>query len=237
MRRGGNRRGGVRGGGGGPAPMVGIGNLNTSNYFGTAAGGGTAGVDTGFFVAYLCRIITVANTQFWSYRSGGADGWQLRQMAATTLQFRAWDGSAVSRVSPALTLTGLEGKVVAVMGLHTGSALRLYANRAQVGTETTLTGYTLPSGSTAHAIAQQFASGCEFYGMVSGNGVPSLANFQSWCDAVKVARGVVDMVGVAGEHMWRPGAGNLSDLIGSSTMTKTGTGHTYVANRSPQWAW
>ena len=218
--------------------MYGYGTLSTSNYFTTAGGAGIVGNASGFYVAYLCKLTNIANSQYWSSCSAGSNsGWELRQNAASTLAFIAYDGSGVAKTSPAFTLTGLTGQVLAVMGVHDGSALKLYANRAQVGTSTALTGYTA-AGAAAQSIARFAASGCDLYGMVGGLGVPSLANFQSWCDAVKSARGIVDMVGVGGQHMWRAAStvANMSDMIGSATFTKTGT-PTVAPNYTPQWAW
>lgn len=221
------------------ATLYGFDNMTATNYFTTTGGGGTPGDAAGFFVAYWCRVFNVANTQFWATCANAAAGWSIRQFAATTLQFRCFNGVAASVTSPALTLTGLEDKVVAVMGLHTGTALRLYANRAQVGTETAIVGYTPPTGATGHAIGSQANSGCDFYGMVSGVGVPSLANFQSWCDLLKSGRRTVDMPGVGGQHKWSAGPimGNIADTIGSSTMLRQGTGHTLKVNIAPTWAW
>jgi hypothetical protein len=219
------------------AKIIGIGNLSATNYFTTAGGGGTPGDASGFYVAYFCRPILPANADFWGAAVQAAAGWSLRQLASTTLQFRCANGAGTFVNSPALTLTSLVNKACCVMGVHDGSHVRLYANLAEVSSGTAITGYTAPSGATGHAIGSQNPSGNEFYGMVSGLGVPSLANFQAWCLATKRERAVQDMPGVPAQHMWRASAlANISDLIGSSTMLKRGTGHTLVENIDLTWA-
>lgn len=211
-----------------------INGFSTTSYYATANGLGVRGDGAGFYVLMVAIPRSPSNAQFWSSCTNtSSTGWQLRQINATDVVFRCFNGAGSVVASPAYTL--VPNVITAIMGVHTGTALRLYANRAQVGTENAIVGYSVPAAGLEHNIGRAVSSvafAADWIYLIGGAGVPSLANFQSWCDSFKVGlgRSGTDMPSVPGEHKWGPfpfpvsATGTVTDDIGSDDAGKVGTG-------------
>ncbi len=221
--------------------LLGVGGIDNDTSMVTAAPGGVAGVDTGFFIAMLIRPLRAESGTAWVQRRViGTQGYIARQLAATTLVFSCANGVGTFINSPAYTITPDIGKVTGLVLGHDGSNLRMYAQRVEVGSGTPITGYT-----PAPAVAMLFggAGGVipqyDFFGAVGGPGVPSLANIQAWFDGCKAAYACVQMPSVPGSNMWNarsPLAAPL-DSVGSNNLSFGGSGHTLISETAPTWGW
>lgn len=220
--------------------------------FSTAAGVGVRGSAAGFFFLMAVRVIGgVVNGQYSRCTSANA-GWEMRQGANTDQLFcRAFNGVGVVSTSPMIAgmSSTLVGRVCAFMLVHTGAGaqLRFFANRVQVGADVAIAGYTSPLASVGHTMGTPNSPSFDFLCALGGDGVPSLANFQTWCDSFKAAggRSFVDMPGVPAQHSWGPlslplvsPVPSIPDGVGADTMSPSGVGLSQVhLVPSPSFAW
>ena len=235
-----NRSRGARGGRGGVVQqrITGATSFDGSNYFSTASG--IAGVDTGFWVAVLFMLNSTASstTRYLGRTTSASAGWFLQTLTTHgSLRFLATAADTTQKIAPVYTVQASDyGKLMMAVGVHEGAAnvVKLYVNRAQVGTSTACTGYTAPTAT--NRIGDTFSSG-HIFGAAGGHGVPALADIQAYFDAVKSARQMVAMSGVTTGRVWRcDRASTLTDVVGgSATMTVTGA---LTTTRQPYaWGW
>jgi len=220
--------------------MYGVGSIDNDTYMVTADGGGTPGVDTGFYFGLLNYPRRSENgTSWFSRRVLNTSGYILRQLSGTTITFSCANNVGTFVNSPAWTV--VINQVTGILCVHDGSVLRLYVNRVEVGdgSGTAITGYTPSAVALGLGGAGGTTPQYDFYGAVSGHGVPDLAAVQGWFDACKGARACRAVPGLTPSNLWNARttlAGPL-DSAGSSNLSLGGSGHVLVAERSPVWGW
>ena len=219
---------------GGPRRAVGLNGFGTGEFLQTASPGGIAGVNTGFWVYFVfARTDLTTNTNahvFNRLNAAFSQGWTLAQSSGSNFVFACCSNTGVFIQSPAWTMTSPAhvNKICRVVGVHTGSAVRIHANGAQVGATSAITGYTPFSGVTkiGHSSAHGgFPSTFTFYAAGGGAGVPSAADIAAW-DAALVASDNMRtaMPNVPAEHSWVLNSlGTAVDSPGTDDMSITGT--------------
>lgn len=236
-----------RSGGSVAAPLLGYSGLSNSVFASTANPGGVAGIGTGFWGAALFRIDASGSstTRYIVARStGGPLGWLIRTLTTNaTLMFGAVNGAAALVSSPTYAVQASDiGKVHLAVGVHDGSNVRLYVARAEVGSGTPITGYTAATTLTrmgANPAGSNGATNMTIFGWAGGHAVPTLAQVQAYFDAVKSARRIVAMPGVATTGAWPVGtslATVTETQAGTDNMTVTGT-PTLAMVSAPVWGW
>lgn len=199
-------------GGSSAGAIVGITNFSASSYYATATAAGEAGVATGFGVATLFQLSTLAGFSGnapMADRSLGATGWVQYSGSGDVLLLGLVNGSGGFVSSPSRKFLPSDiGKVFLHIGLHTGAGgfLRAYADRQEVGAGTAIVGYT--PASTLHQLAKspQFAgvaTPVTILAHVGFRGVPSLAQLQDYCDAARTLGDLPGtMTGATVTHRW-----------------------------------
>lgn len=224
---------------GAASKLYGIGAIDSNTYLETSNPSGTPGSAAGFYVAVIARPKVLAAANYWASCLTAAAGWGFIQPATSTMSFRAAAGDGSIIHSPTYSLAGLTNAIVPLVGVHDGTALRLYAARAQVGTGTAITGYSTISNRMRIGAGGASNSYLDWFGCIYGVGVPSLANIQQWFDDCVAQRRIADMPGTPASRIWRPiedGSAPV-DSVGSVAMTLSGTGHTTLSLTAPMWGW
>lgn len=232
--------------------LVGGNGFDTTNLLGTAANGGIRGHAGGYWVALMARIDTATNGGYLAAAfTGAATGWRLWQPTATTIAFEPVNGSGAFVVSSQYTF--VEGEVNLFVGVHTGSQVRLYAERAQVGSDVAITGATplLAGERMTLGVRNTGATGnhpgLTIFGACGGdNSVPSLAEIQALSDLCKSTGDIGSIPGKT-DRLWSVKQSatppnfpaTLDDEVGSDNMTvyagaASGIGLVEVA--TPSWA-
>lgn len=210
-----------------------------------------------FSVAVLCRIAAVptTGTQFvWCHggSSGTTDGWAIYSNPTTArLNFVTFDSGG--KVSPTRDwVSGDIGKVHAIVGTYDGSAIRMYFDRAQVGTSTACGTRDTPASTVRTSIGagdingtDQFAAtNYEIIGTAFTDVAMSLANVQAWCDATKAANEIAPLGVGTTDYLWR--ASDNQGLSSPWTDTRQGEALTrrgavsalnLVTITGPTWGW
>lgn len=221
-----------------PRTLVALGNMSNPVSLQTSASpGGIAGTAAGFHVAWFGRLTALGTSNNLFSRSSGVAGWQLRQLAPTTLTFRCANGVGTMVDSSAVTLSGLTNQWIGIVGVHTGTQLQLWVNGAQVGSDQAITGYTAFSGRTGVGGVGAASAYLDMVGCGGGTGVPTAANIADWFVQIRARRQIVGVPGVTTTNLWpaRPGALVPLDTVGGANMSLVGAGHTDIQTRSPVW--
>jgi hypothetical protein len=219
--------------------MLGLTGICNPNALQTATPGGIAGQAAGFWVACVVRPTALGSGNYWLTRIAAAAGWGLLQNGASTLVFRCANGVGTLVSSPNFTLTGLTNTIVGVVGVHDGTTVRLYANRAEVGSGTAITGFTAHSNRTYVGAAGSASAFLDFFGAAGGTGVPSASDVATWFDLVKANRQIQNMPGSAvTTNKWIPNSGATApvDSVGSSNFSITGS-LTLASVGGTAWSW
>lgn len=191
-----------RGRGSGGSTITGIRGFANTNYYSTVASGGENGVATGFGVASLFTVLSQsARPEEQTIAAKNLRWGMWANTAATGVYFFCFDNGGTPRFSPTYTITASDvGKQMLAVGVHDGSAVRLYVQRAQVGSGTAIAGL---NASTANATAIGFggsgvnraATNLKIHGVASWRSVANLATVQAMFDAVKASRGSIASIG------------------------------------------
>lgn len=198
----------------------GVSGFSNPIYAQTASPGGFAG-QSGCYVALVCRPTALGNGNYWLTRLGASAGWGILQNGASTVCFRAANGSGTLVSSPSYTATA--NTLLAVVGVHDGSNLRLYVNGAEVGSGTAITGYTAHSNRTYIGAAGSASAFLDFFGAYCGNSVPSADQISAWYLALRSANRVIDVPGQSATVAWLPSSSaTIINEIGAQTLTVTG---------------
>jgi len=220
--------------------LLGLRNFSAANYYATQAGGGEAGVATGFGLCslFVPRASTFAAAQMLAGNSKTAfpyNGHQLAISAAGGVNAAFVNGAGTFVGSPEYRLTPSDvGRVMLVVGYLDGAgALRLRVGRLdEVANGSACAGYspgTLPHsiGSLAGAFG---ANGCWILASSAFRGVPSDAEFKAFADAVRVLGDLpLTMAGATVTHRWSlrdtlAGTQVVSDQIAPASLADTVTG-------------
>lgn len=220
-----------------------------ADYYEAAAGG--VGDAAGFWAtvvltptalgASATRVLlsTASVGRGWDIRTGGSNA---------TLSVSFIDGAGTQRSSGAGVLgAAAVGKThLFTFGWEASTAkLRVYLNRAEIGTGTTATGHVAGLGSVRlgrSMFASLPAPDLRAYGFALGNGAPTLAQVQAHHDAILAADGRIQALAgltttmLVDATLDAQAAGGtlgttLQDRSGSNHMTRAGapaTGHQYA---------
>lgn len=158
-------------------------------YYATQAGGGEAGVATGFGALYLIYPATLsASFRRLGGKLGTSDGWTLLFSSTNQPQAQAYSSTPAQVTSSIAAILGSEtGMLHAMILYHTGSAINVYLDSAARVATTAITGFT-PS-----AIAEQLgaantgfgATGIYILGRLTFRGTPSTSDLQALLDAAR----------------------------------------------------
>lgn len=254
----------VRGFGGGkvPAPTVptmyavaGFDNANNRFYSSANDAQPFATGTNPFSVAVLCRITAVptsATQVIFSHggSSGTTDGWALYSNPTTArLNFVVFDTGG--KVSPTRDwVAGDIGKIHAIVGTYSGTAIRMYFDRALVGASTAVGTLDTPANTLRTAIGSfdingtdSFAgSNYEIIGTAYTDVAMSLAEVQAWCDACKAANEIEPLGVGTTDYLWRASdnqglSSPWTDTQQGLALTRRGTGLTLTEIAGPTWGW
>ena len=159
--------------------------------------------------------------------------------ANASLQFYCEDGAVTFVYSPSYSIvSGDVGKAHVFTGVHDGSNLRLYVDRSEVGSGTSITGADGRSAATVIGSRPSVygASGWTICGVACGVGVPSLATVQSHHDAVKAALAMTAIASIT-DRVWTADAtgDQFDESEASEDAVKSGSALTVVTDSSPTW--
>lgn len=212
-------------------PVTGVADITTSNYYGSAAA--TPGSATGgSWIAALFTVINQSVNATKTLVSGleipSNQGMRLRVFGANaTLNCDAYNGSG-ALISGATSFTiaaGQVGKISMAIASADRSTnkLRLFVNRNEIGVGASLVGFNANSAygivsGVDYVDGQASGSSLRIHGVYWGSSSSanlSLANAQSYFDAVKAANSLVNISGVADivqEDWWMlTGAGSVAN--------------------------
>jgi hypothetical protein len=209
----GMRRGGRLGGTDYADPgLVGITNFSGNNRFDTAAGGGEAGVASGFGIVALVRVDSLTGvSQCFASRSGGAsEGYFFNVDSSNAVNFQAKSTAGFPGTTRYQLTANDVGKVLCFIGLYTGAGalLRLFANRVERGTGTAMVGYVAPTSvkyqlSGLAGGTSQPATGLTVLADAAFQGVPTDAQLQDFFDRARARGDLPDTIdGATVTHRW-----------------------------------
>jgi hypothetical protein len=171
----------------------------------------------------LPATLTVA-TPWMAVRGDNASaGWLIATTQSNErLVFRVRDGLGVQEAAPAYDIAPADvGDIMGAVFVHTGTRLRAYVDRVQIGGNGPLiAGYTPYAGPTCIGCLPSTFNVRPYtpqvFGVGGGNGVPTLANIQAWFDACKADIDFADMPGVPMSRRWILSVqGTINDETGS----------------------
>jgi len=203
-----------------------LGGWDTSTYLATAnpggiAGGAAAGVSV--VVAFRLNALPVANFQYLADRRAGNSGWMLRADSSSGLTFFAGNGAGLATKTKFFA-AGDVGKFHVVAGTANLTTMNLFYDRSDIGSSA-LVGYAAASARTSVGSNGLSNAGAayEILGLAGRNSPLTLADYQTICDATKLA-GVLALGGITMEHSWSalqsPNVpSTFSDGIGSDALT------------------
>lgn len=255
----------VRGFGGGkvPAPtvptMYAVAGFDNSNNRFYSSANNDPPFSTGtnpFSVAVLCRITAVPTTGTQSLfchsvASSATDGWTIYSNPTTArLNFVVFD-SGGGKVSPTRDwVAGDIGKIHAIVGTYSGTAIRMYFDRALVGASTAVGTLDTPAATLRTAIGAADANGTDslaasnyqIIGCAYTDVEMSLANVQAWCDATKAANEIEPLGVGTTDYLWRASdnqglSSPWTDTRQGLALTRRGTGLTLTEIAGPTWGW
>lgn len=217
--------------------LYGVEGLTDADYYESAAGG--IGDPGGFWVT---AVVTPGATSTSATRTilstlvgTPTRGWELRTTSVqTSLSVIFVDGTNVGRTSGSVVLGAAAfGKLIVATFVWdaANSRLRMYGNRAEVGTGTAVTGHAPGTGVVRFGRSRDAglaAIDTRGYGFIMGAGVPSLANIQAQHDAILAADGAVrPMPGFAASMHVDVDADARANggTVGATLLDRAGTNH------------
>lgn len=226
------------------------------NYFQTAVDGGVRGSASGFWFAVHVRIEALSTAAAAIAECLGIapnEGWAIDCGSNfSTVYFTAVSGAAAFVNSATYVATAADTMQPRLfVAVHTGTALRFYVNRAQVGSDVAIAGYTPASGQRqtfgsreAGAIPPSHLSG---FGCAGGNGVPDLSEIQKLFDDVEAA-GTIRPIPGKTDHLWDVTAdvvasgqevvpATVLDRVGTDHLTRVGSGLTLAQRVERVWSY
>jgi hypothetical protein len=214
----GGRSGGTGGGGGssgssGDVGMVGLSNFSAANFMMTAAGGGEAGVASGFLVAALVRLLAIPGSlpHVITARTGPgiASGNYLRfDGNGKFTSLFAIDGVTKGPSGPQL-LTSDIGRIHLVLAYLDAASAGLWVDRVKATPIPVNPATYLPAsagskqtvGTWEHDLSQ-CATAVSILDVAAYRGLPSDAQVLAFFDAARSLGGLPDSLGSAGAHRW-----------------------------------
>jgi len=222
---------------------------NSAKYYQTAAGEGVRGSGSGYWLACLFRLdqIPAASEYLGACGAAGTTGWQQWLTSSGLLRFRTHNGAGASVHAPNITLGSSDvGRVHAALWVQDASKVRSYLAGAEVGSGTSISGYTAPASTVkqtmgiANPFNYAFTSGT-ILGVAGGDGViPSAAEIAAWAARCRAARDIVPIAGKT-DHLWSvrqhgsAAPAEIADSAGSDGMDRTGA--LGVDGFRPRWGW
>lgn len=222
-----------------------------SNFYEAADSEGIYGSDTAFWLGVLFTAPPTSGSNETVTIAGlaGSRGWRIRFTSAGNLIGTAINGTPTAVNTPASAdLSGTSTVHGAVLVLGTDNILRLYLDRAELGSGTAFVGYTLPSATDRHRIGLS-TTGTQAYsgrilGVCGADGVaPTSANVNLWYDNCRTNTDIAVMPGTTTDQLWsvkREAAAVETEWVDSQgtteNMDKSGTLIT-DSRFVPEWAW
>lgn len=210
----GGRSGGTGGGGqssAGVEALVGLSNFSAANYLATAAGGGEAGVASGFGNVTVFRLknlgsapVTLRSTLLTSGTNGG---WQQYINSANAVSGAYWRGTLLTGGSYQLTQSDV-GRVIVVITRITAvpGQIKTHVNKfsaADMAIDTYSFGTPAPSALGAYQTGAQPSTNVEILAALDFRGVPSQAQMDALFDAIRTRGDLPDtMDGATITHRW-----------------------------------
>lgn len=175
-------------------PLLALSGLG-AGYYETALTGGESGVATGFGFVVLCRlwqnVASATRAVIDNFYTSPIEGFTLNTMGSNTSVLAAFvSGAAASTSTPTITLSPSDnGRILALVGQHTGTGVRLSVYRGSFSTSTAITGYApctrkLSVGRRAN-VGNLPADGVDLISWGTFRGVPSDAQIAAWLDAAR----------------------------------------------------
>ena len=219
--------------------LVGLANVNArktygarlfsiANYYQSAVGAGIQGSTSGFWAAVALRFDAISTTnQFIASCYVANNGWYLQYTSSASIRF-VCQSAGTNTVSTSIGIATADiGQPLVVIVHYTGTAVRLYYKRAQVGAD--VVGNFTPSGGTtnlsASTVTWAFTDGTVF-ALEGGLGNPTLAEVQGVYDTYG-ATGVLAPIAGKTDHRWSLEDQSaipttLLDRIGTDNLTNAG---------------
>lgn len=187
--------------------LAGLTNFSSLNYFLTAAGGGEAGIATGFGLLILFVLPPLTGQQR-LYLGGwnGAAGYLVDLLLSGMLNCFMADGANVGRQVNVPMLNSDVGKIQLLDFFYDGTAITAEVARGELFRTLAMTGYTAGSGSRRPAFGGDGGS-LYFNGSILSiatyRGTPTLVQRQAYYDAARVRGDLPEtMGGAAITHRW-----------------------------------
>jgi hypothetical protein len=202
--------------------------FSTANYYQSAVGAGIQGSASGFWAAVAARFDALSTTnQFIASCYVANNGWYLQYTSSASIRFIC-QSAGTNTVSASIGIAAADiGQPLVIVVHYTGTAVRLYYKRAQVGAD--VAGNFTPSAGTTNLSASTatwaFTDGTIF-AFEGGLGNPSLAEVQGVYDAFD-ATGLLAPIAGKTDHRWSfedqaTPPSTLADRIGSDALTRFG---------------
>lgn len=200
-----------------PRKHVAIANFSAANYYATAAGGGEAGVSTGFIEAVLVRpdASTFSAVQMLAQRMNNANAGHELYISGSAVTAAAASSGGPFVFAPARTLAPSDAQRLHLFILqHDGAFMRLWTHRQQAGGNgAAISGYA--PIANAHVLGygfSLFASGVPILSTLTARGVPSPIQIAKLFDYVRVNGDLpFAMDGATVTHRW-----SLATTLGDS---------------------
>ncbi len=225
------------------AAMYGVHSLSISNRY-VAGSTGEPGAAGGFGFATFLKIesqsVSSATREIYSNDISATSGYALRTLTTNaTLSWTAVNAALANVTSSAYTIaSGDVGKWMHVCGVYdlTGTKLRLYVAGVQVGSGTTMVGYTPATAALQIGRRANNTLGADnigWSGAVTFTGIPTVTDIAAHYTAAKYERklGVMGGTGVTmtHRHSVRSDGGDVGlqttilDKVGSDNLTSSGS--------------
>lgn len=214
--------------------------FNSANYLKSAAGAGLLGSAAGQWVAWygVIDVLTLANGAVLAENlriTPTAQGWILQSSAAnySQLSFTAVNAAGTGVSSSVYAAIAADvGVPMLLVGVNTGTAVRFYVKRAQVGSDVAISGYAAPVAQpTTIGVRQDGtfpASNTRWFGTAGGDGVvPTLAEIQQLFDDVE-RTGRIQAIPGKTTRLWDPTTDTLAsgvDAVPAVVLDRVGTDH------------
>lgn len=168
-------------------------NFSAANWYQSAVGGGEVGVGTGFGSALLFRVTSLqtgGNSTALCGVDAGTSGYLLYVNGTSNVTFTCSNGTGLVEAAKRQLVSSDVGRFMLAVVQHTGSALRQYVDRTQVGADVAVAWYTAASaaarlGSTGQGSVQG-GNNAQIAAWLTWRGTPSLAQVQDLFDRTRV---------------------------------------------------
>jgi hypothetical protein len=213
--------------------------FNSSNCLKSAAGAGLLGSAAGQWVAWygVIDVLALANGAVLAENlrvTPSLQGWSLQSTTANygSLGFTAVNGAAAGVTSATYAATAADiGTPMLFVGVNTGTAVRFFAKRVQVGADVPISGYIAPVAQPTVIGSRQDgtfpASNTRWLGTAGGDGVvPTLAEILQLFDDVERTGQIQGIPGKT-TRLWNPNIDVLpgSIVVPAQVLDRVGTDH------------